>query len=228
MKRIVIKSICVCSILLFCLTGCRKQEEKNIQDKLRTELEYVEDLIFKIANKHAKGEYIEEDEFKWNYVKSDVQRMNETWGTLVLDLTQVNVPNEQILKFSNDLNELLISFSKEDEKTLLEKLNAMYANVIVFKEAALKDKNQIEKNKIKGEVLSIYSLVLNQDFATAKTKSETLIETYKGLMNQISYAQDNGYNLNKVYVLLEEYRNAIGTGNKDLVRMKYIATVENL
>ena len=71
-------------------------------------------------------------------------------------------------------------------------------------------------------------MVLNQDFATAKTKSETLIETYKGLMNQISYAQDNGYNLNKVYVLLEEYRNAIGTGNKDLVRMKYIATVENL
>ena len=122
MKRIVIKSICVCSILLFCLTGCRKQEEKNIQDKLRTELEYVEDLIFKIANKHAKGEYIEEDEFKWNYVKSDVQRMNETWGTLVLDLTQVNVPNEQILKFSNDLNELLISLISYHSYLVLMKI----------------------------------------------------------------------------------------------------------
>ena len=54
------------------------------------------------------------------------------------------------------------------------------------------------------------------------------VEDYKNLMNDIGYAEENKYNLNKIYVLLEEYRNAIGGLNYDLVRMKYIVTVENL
>ena len=50
MRKVVFKSVCVGALLLILLTGCGKQEEKNINDKLDAELEYVEDLIFKIAN----------------------------------------------------------------------------------------------------------------------------------------------------------------------------------
>ena len=54
------------------------------------------------------------------------------------------------------------------------------------------------------------------------------VETYKDLMNDIQYAEENAYNLNNIYVLLEEFSNAIQTENYDLIRMKYIVTVENL
>lgn len=228
MKRVILISMSVCTILLFSLTGCGKTPEKDIEGKLNAELEYVEDLIFKVANKHAKGEYLEEDKFKWEDIKGDMQKINSTWNTLILDLTEVNVSNQDIIGFSNDLNDLLISVSKESEVMMLEKLNDMYAKVIVFKEAYLKDKSQIQKNKIKSEVLSIYVLTNKDDYESAKTKIASTIDTYKSMMNDIQYAEENAYNLNKIYVLLEEFSNAIQTQNYDLVRMKYIVTVENL
>ncbi len=228
MRKVVFKSVCVGALLLILLTGCGKQEEKNINDKLDAELEYVEDLIFKIANKHAKGEYIEDEEFKWDYLKGDMQKINDSWNTLILDLTEVNVQNQVIIGYSTDLNDLLIAVSKENESAMLDKLNDMYAKVILFKEAYSQEKNRIEKNKIKSDVLGVYCLVNKNDYPAAKTKATTTVENYKSLMNDIQYAEENAYNLNKIYVLLEEFSNAIQTENFDLVRMKYIVTVENL
>lgn len=228
MRKVVFKSVCVGALLLILLTGCGKQEEKNINDKLDAELEYVEDLIFKIANKHAKGEYIEDEKFKWDYLKGDMQKINDSWNTLILDLTEVNVQNQVIIGYSTDLNDLLIAVSKENESAMLDKLNDMYAKVILFKEAYSQEKNRIEKNKIKSDVLGVYCLVNKNDYPAAKTKATTTVENYKSLMNDIQYAEENAYNLNKIYVLLEEFSNAIQTENFDLVRMKYIVTVENL
>lgn len=228
MKRVFIISICVCSVLLFTLTGCGTKKEKGINEKLDAELQYIEDLIFKIANKHAKGEYVEDDKINWEDIKEDIHKINASWNTLILDLTEVNVSNQDILGFSNNLNDLMIAISKEAEVTIIDKLNDMYAQVVRFREAYASNKNQIQKNKIKSEALSIYSLVNKQDFEGAYTKATEVIENYKGLMNDINYAEENSYNLNKIYVLLEEYRNSIQTRNYDLARMKYILTVENL
>lgn len=228
MKKVIIKSFCICSILLFCLTGCNTQKPKDIKDKLNAELQYVEDLIFKIANKHAKGEYLEEDGFNWKLIKEDVNKINNSWGNLVLDLTNVNVPNSDIMDFSNNLNDLLIAISKENDVTVIEKLSNMYEKVIVFKEVYSENKNQIAKNKIKSGALKVYSLVNQAQWTAAKTEIEKVVEEYKKLMNDIQYAEENSYHLNKVYVLLEEYRVSIETQNFDLTRMKYIVTVEDL
>lgn len=170
MKRVVLISLCFGVILLFCLTGCGKQQEKGIENKLDAELEYVEDLIFKIANKHAKGEYLKDDEFQWDYVKGDIQKINDSWNTLILDLTEVNSSNQDIIGFSTDLNDLLISISKENEVTMLDKLNNMYAKIIIFKQAYSQDKNKIQKNKIKSEVLNVYCLVNQDNYENAKMR----------------------------------------------------------
>jgi len=223
-----LKGVCVCLIILFSLTGCSTNSSSNINDKLNAELEYIEDLIFKIANQYAKEEYIENEKINWDYIKGDLQTINDTWNTLILDLTEVNVANEEILAFSNELNDLLISFSKKDEKILIDKLNNMYAKVIIFKQSYSNNKNEIEKNKIKGEVLAVFSIVNRGDFESAKTSAQKLVENYKQLMNNREYAQENGYNLNKIYIILEEYRNSIHSQNYDLIRMKYITAVENL
>ncbi len=228
MKRVVIISLCFLSVLLFCLTGCAKQQEPTIDNKLDAELEYIEDLIFKVANQYAKGEFIEDDKINWEWIKPDITKINDSWGTLILDLTEVNVQNQDIMDFSKHLNGLLISISEEDEQVMLEELKELYKKVIVFRQAYSEDKNQIQKNKIKSGVLSVYSSANKDDWATVKTDIDAILESYKGLMNDIRYAEENGFNLNKVYVLLEEYKMSTQTQNYDLVRMKYIVTVENL
>ena len=228
MKRVILISFCFCSLLLFVLTGCGKQEPKNVNNKLNAELEYVEDLIFKIAIKHAKQEYLEDDKINWQWIKDDVGRINDTWPNLILDLTEVDVQNQDIIGFSNELNQLLISMANEDEQSMMRHLNEMYKKIIIFKQAYSENKNQIQKNKIKSGVLGVYNLATQNDWTTAKTEVDAVLENYKNLMNDIQYAEENSYNLNKIYVLLEEYKVSIQTQNYNLVRMKYITTVEEL
>ena len=228
MKRTLIISVVVCIILLLTLTGCRAEESKTINDKLDLELNYVEDLIFKIANKHAKGEYLKDDKINWEDIKSDILKINDSWSTLVLDLTEVNVSNENIISFSNDLNDLMISVSDEDEITMLDKINKMYSELIIYKQSYSDYNNEIEKKKIKNGMLSVYVFANKNDYEGAKKEIANLIEKYKSLMDDTNYAEENKYHLNKIYVLLEEYNNAIQTQNFDLIRMKYISAVEEI
>lgn len=218
----------LCIIILLCLAGCSKDEENKINYKLDSELEYMQDLIFKIASKSAKHEYMEEDEINWDYIKDDVVSINDSWSTLVLDLTDVNVSNEDIIGFSNDLNNTLIAVSNEDENVLLEKLANMSEKLIVFKEVYSNNRNSIEKSKIKTGILSVFSTANSGNYTIAKEEATKLIESYKLLMNDIDYATENAYDLNKVYILLEEFSTGIQTENFDLIRMKYIVAVENI
>lgn len=228
MKKVIFSSLCVGVILLFSLTGCQRMKPVDITTKLDAELEYVEDLIFKIANKYAKGEYLEDEEFKWEHIKGDIEKINDSWSTLILDLTEVEVANQEMIGFSNNLNDLLITVSKEDDIAMLENLSNMYLKVIKFKEVYSENKNQIKKNKIKADVLVVFSLANKDDYESAKAKAGELVQNYKGFMNDKSYAEENAYNLNKIYALIEEFRNSLDRQNYDLIRMKYIVTVENL
>lgn len=228
MKKSICKLSILCTIILLCLTGCSKAEANKIYYKLDSEIEYVQDLIFKIANKIAKNEYIEDDKINWNYIQNDVLNVNDSWSILVLDLTEVNVTSENIISFSNDLNNTLIAVNQEDENLLIEKLSNMSQKLNVFKEAYSNNKNNIEKNKIKTGMLSVFSKAYAGNYTLAKDEVNKLIENYKILMNDKSYADENTYQLNKIYILLEEYLASIGTENFDLIRIKYLSAVENI
>ena len=54
-----IKNFVVLFFLLFTLSGCSnvQENETSIEEKIRQEIEYIEDAIFNITNKYAKGEY---------------------------------------------------------------------------------------------------------------------------------------------------------------------------
>ena len=61
-----------------------------------------------------------------------------------------------------------------------------------------------------------------------ETRTINWIQNYKNLMNDNDYAKENSYNLNKIYILLQEYKNSLITQNYDLISIKYINTIENL
>ena len=157
MRKIVITSLCLL-VMLFSLTGCQNKSEKGINDKLDSELRYFENLMFKIANKHAKGEYIEDDKINWDDIKNEVGKINSSWNNLVLDLTVVKVQNQDIVEFSNYLNDAMLSVKNKNEVILLNKINAMYEKIVVFRQAYSNNQNENEKKKLKSNILKIYTL----------------------------------------------------------------------
>ena len=215
-------------ILLLVLTGCGKAQDNSINDKLNAELEYLEDLIFKITNKYAKDEYTEDEKINWDYIKGDIFNINDAWNSAILDLSKVDIDDNEILKFSSSLNNLLISVSNQNEGMMISNLNDMYSQIIVFEDSYSNDKIKIERQKIKSQVLSTYNFLVQNQFEQSRIKIEETINNYKELMNNDEYKEANKYDLNKVYILLLEFRTAIQTQNYDLTRLKYILAVEEL
>ena len=116
--------------LIFILSGCSVDEDgsEKIESKTESEVNYIEDSLLKILNKYAKGEYQKEDNtIDWESIKNDEKNLLNSLDTIVLDLSEVNVKNEDIIKLSDEINTLIIVTSEENEIQMISKLKDIYA-----------------------------------------------------------------------------------------------------
>ena len=231
MKKIT-KNVLVLILLLFVFTGCSGGSEEQKKDKMNekalSELQYIEDDIFNITNKYTKGEYIKDDELDWNAILEDEKKINEVLETIVLDLTEVNISKEDLVLLSSEFNNLLTITIEENELELLSRLQAVYSLIPQYLNQFSDNKNDIKDKELKSIVLSSYAFANNEDWEQAKITIQSAIDKYNEMMNDISYMQEKSYNLNRVYVLLGEVKNAIDIENLELLKLKYVNFVEKL
>lgn len=226
-KVFIYNLIIICMILI--LSGCSLNEDEEDKSKLKTEAEinYVEDSVLKILNKYAKGEYVKEDDtIDWKSIQNDEKSLLSSLDTIVLDLSELNVRNEDIVRLSDEINNLIIITSEEDEILLVSKLKDIYSLIPSIVQSYEKDKNIVNKKKVRELILSCYNFALQDKWDEAKNEITNLENKYKEMMNDLNYAENNSYNLNNVYVLIEEFKNAIELQNKDIINLKYINLIE--
>jgi len=217
--------------LIFLLTGCsstNKNNGKTIKDKTDSELSYVEDTIFTIINKYAKDEYMKDGRIEWDNIKNDSKKINNALDTILLDLSELDIPNDDLISFSNELNNLIILISKEDDILAIDKLNHLYSLIPKYMARYSDDKNKISKKELKSNILASYNFSNAKKWAEAKATIQTVEDKYKTMMNDVDYMRENTYNLNKVYVLIEELKNAINMENMELIKMKYVNLIEEI
>lgn len=217
--------------LIMNLSGCNitKEDDEKIKTKTEAEINYVEDSILKILNKYAKGEYYEEDKkIDWNNIKNDEKSLLNSLDTIVLDLAEIKVNNEDIINLSDELNNLIITTSKEDEKLFVSKIKDIYSLIPKILYNFENDKNIINKKEIRKLIISCYSLANEEKWEECKNEILNLENKYKEMMNDVNYSENNAYNLNNVYVLIEEYKNAVELENMDLINLKYINLIEKI
>lgn len=93
---------------------------------------------------------------------------------------------------------------------------------------AFENKNEVKQLELKTQIVSsyVYANLLNWELA-----SETigLAEIkYKEMMDDVDYMKEYAYNLNKVFVLLSELKNAINLQEVELVKLKYVNFIEKI
>ncbi len=228
MKKILQSGICIIFVLI-CLTGCSyEKEEKTIQDKTNQEISYVEDAIFLIANKYVKGEYQTDNGLNWDAIFNDEKKINDVLDSILLDLSELKIGNDHLVSFSNTLNQLIITTSNKNETDFMIRLSNLYALLPQYMNQYSDNKNEVKKKEIKSIVLSSYSLANASNWTEAKTMIQSAEDNYNGMMNDVDYMQQNSYHLNRIYVLIEELKNATNLENIDLMKAKYLAIIEKI
>lgn len=217
-------------IILFIFTGCtiNADEVETIDDKIEKEISYMEDEILTLINRYAKKEYIVDNTLNWDDIYKDSQKISNTIDVIVLDLSEAKLNNDEIVALSSQIDNLDIAISNKDESAFIQSCSYLYSLLPTYLEKVSDDKNRVELMNIKSMVISCFVQTNFLDWQGAKTSIGVIESKYKDMMNNIDYIQEYSYNLNKVYILIEEFKNAINLEEKELSRIKYINFIEKV
>lgn len=93
---------------------------------------------------------------------------------------------------------------------------------------AFENKNDVKQLELKTQIVSsyVYANLLNWELAISTINSA---ETkYKEMMDDVDYMKEYSYNLNKIFILLSELKNAINLQEVELVKLKYVNFIEKI
>lgn len=232
MARKYVLNFCILIIMLFLLTGCSGIEGENksatIEEKASGEIEYLEDKIFTIINKYSKDEYIKDDAIDWVAVNNDAQKISKSLDTLMLDFGEAKISNEDLNKFRNEINNLLIASSGEDEQALFVSSSNLYSLLPDYYGKFSNDNNKKDIMTLKSLVLKSYINSRFLNWAEAKSNAQAAENKYKEMSDNLEYMKEYSYNLNKIYILVEEFKNAVDLEQIDLSKIKYINFIEKI
>lgn len=223
-KRIVFIGIIL--IFLILLSGCKNnQTSEKISQKTTKELEYFEERIFEIILKFQKNEYLEDGSQNWTKILEDAETINIELDNIMIDLSSLNLANEKISDLSKYTNNILISINNKNEIDLMKALNNLYQTIPKYLNEYEKDKIKISKKELKAFILNSFNYAYNGDWANAKNEVLNAESKYNEMIGNSQYIEENSYNINKVYILIQEYKVTINAENFELSKLKFITLV---
>ena len=225
-----LKYLILICFMMITLTGCSLENEewKTIEDKTNEEITYLEDEILTIINRYAKREYIVENSINWGEIAKDAEKINSSLDTIMLDLSEIKISNEDLITFRNEINNLNIAITNNNEYELLQRCNYLYSLLPTYLEKISNNQNEINIMKLKSLMISSFIQANFFDWENAKTTIVLAENKYKEMMDDVDYMKEYSYNLNKTYILVEEMKNSIELEEADLVRIKYINFIEKI
>lgn len=192
-------------------------DKENTEQK-STKYEIINDSI--LANKTST--------INWDYIKSDTEAIHSNWATVTIDLHSLNVNNNDILNFSNVLDEVTISAKKEDKTATLNNLASLYAFFPSYINQISDDNEKINIDYTKACVLNSYALAEQDKWEDMKLQVTNAINYFTNVLNSVNEERQNQSQISKIYVLLNELSNSVNVKDKDLYLIKYRNVMEEL
>lgn len=170
----------------------------------------------------------DQGEIDWKSIKSQIETINEAWGVVVLDLSSLNVDNNNILGFSSALDESILSIKDENKADTLINIANLYSYIPKFEQDIEAQQSTQNIKQVKSNVMNAYSLLEQDDWIGIETNMSECDRAFKNLSNNMDYIQDKEYKVNRTYVLIKELQNSLVYKDKKLFLVKYKNLMESV
>ena len=169
-----------------------------------------------------------ENDIDWTTIKNEIETINEAWGIVILDLSSLNVDNNDILAFSATIDDCILSIKNEDKASSLTNIAKLYSYIPKY-ESGISAQNSTQNIKqVKSYVINAYSLAEQDDWAGMESNMAEAEKTYRNITNDIDYIKDKEYKVNKTYVLIKELQNSLSYKDKKIFYVKYKNLIESI
>ncbi len=203
-----------------------EQEESNSQSQSSSNKEESKVTITEMEPDSILES--DENDIDWTSIKNEIETINEAWGVIILDLSSLNIDNNDILNFSATLDDCILDVKDENKNDTLTNIAKLYSFIPKFERGISAENSSQNIKQVKSYIINAYSLVDKDDWTSIETNMSEGEKTFSSLLNDIEYMKDREYKVNKTYVLIKELQNSLTYKDKKLFYVKYKNLMESI
>lgn len=175
------------------------------------------------------GVLTENAEIDWKQIKNDVEKIYTYLYPMTLDLYQTSTNQQDITNFNKEYDNLTKAVKDENKEDSLKELSMLYDYLPKFVENCTDDEKEKTIVKTKNEIFKAYSVLDKEEWNTISDNINSASQEFTKLVTNISNKENiNQYNINKVYVMINELQNAVTLKDKEVFLIKYKNLLEEL
>ena len=170
----------------------------------------------------------DENEIDWKSIKTQIETINEAWTVVLLDLSSLNIDNNDILNFSTTLDNCIISIKDENKIDSLTNIAKLYSYIPIIENDISAENSTQNIKQVKSHIINAYSVVEQGDWITVENNILEAEKTFKNITTDIEYIKDKEYKTNRTYVLIKELQNSLSYKDRKLFYVKYKNLMESV
>ena len=122
----------------------------------------------------------------------------------------------------------MISVKEENKTNTLINASKMYSYIPKYEKQISQNTGVNDIKQVKSYILNAYSKVEQNNWSEIESNINLAEEVFKNIMNNIEYAKNKEFKLNRTYVLIKELQNSLKYMDKKIFFVKYKNLIENL
>ena len=171
----------------------------------------------------------ENAEIDWKTIKGELEILSSTWATVALDLYKIDVSSDDIIDFSNNLDQAILSAQKQDKNMSAMYMAKIYSYLPRFLNKVQADVIKKETLQAKSYILNAYAYVQTDNWERVEEETDKARNLFASLVNDANLIENpKKYNINKAYIVIEELKNSLSTREKGIFYVKYKNSLEQL
>lgn len=167
-------------------------------------------------------------DINWDYIKKEAEEVSSAMPSITLDLYDISLNQSDILNFNKEYDNLLSSIKQEDKEKTMSSLNTLYLYIPKFIKNCSNDEQYKTIINTKQYILSAYSILDSEDWDKINAQIKLAVDTYSKLITDINLETEKQYNINKVYIMINDIQNSTTIKSKDIFLIKYKNIIEEL
>lgn len=165
--------------------------------------------------------------FSWESMGIQIERLNTSWPAILVDLSKANVDSRKITEFSDNLNICVGHIKNKDKNNTMASLAKLYGLVAIYTEQINEEESNINIAKTKSNIVYAYINIELEKWDDINNYLDLAKKNFEPVTKDTNLSEKQ-YNINKAYILIQEFKKAVGNKDKELLYMKYKDTMEEL
>lgn len=180
-----------------------KKEQKNNEQEDSTE-NGTDEKEKTLSKMEQETIITNEGEVNWKTIEGEIEVLSAIWPTIVLDLYKLDVSSEDIMKFSNDLDQAITQVKNKDKALACMYFAKLYGYLPTFLNKSNPEEIRRDALEAKSYIVNAYAYAETENWDKMRSEIEKAENVFSSLVNDAKYVNDKRmYNINKIYILIE-------------------------